>query len=68
MLFLKQLITLPFLYHKSATTRQINSYKVSNCKLKSYLCNNTKSEIIEFIAPPQQPRKRGKFFLGYPVD
>ena len=34
MLLLKQPLILPFLYHKSATTGQIDSYKVSNSKLK----------------------------------
>ena len=50
MLSLKQPLILPFLRHKSATTCQIDSNKVSNSKLKLDLC---KSEIIESTAPPK---------------
>ena len=53
MLFLGQLLNLPFLRHKSATIRQIDSYMVSNSKLKLDLCNCVKFEIIEPTAPPQ---------------
>ena len=67
MLFLKQLLILPFLCHKSATTSQIDSYKVSNSKLKPDLCNCAETEIIESRAPPQQKHKRGTIFLGHPV-
>ena len=63
---LKQPLILPFLFHKSATTGQIDSYKVSNSKLKPDLCNCAKSEIIEFMAPPQQQHKGGTIF-GHPV-
>ena len=34
MLFLKQSLTLPFICHKSATVRQIDSNEVSNSMLK----------------------------------
>ena len=53
MLFLKQPLILPFLCHKSATTCQIDSYKVSNSKLKPDLCNCEENEIIESTNPPQ---------------
>ena len=53
MLFLKQPLILPFLCHKSATTCQIDSNKVSNSKLKLDLCNCVKIEIIEPTAPTQ---------------
>ena len=55
MLFLKQPLILPRLLfcQKSATTRQIDSYKGSNSKLKPDLCNSVKTEMIESIAPPQ---------------
>ena len=53
MLFVKQTLILPFLRHKSATTCQIDSNKVSNCKLKFYLCNCVKFEMVEFKASPQ---------------
>ena len=46
MLFLKQPHILPFLCHKSATTDQIDSNKVSNSKLKLDLCNYVITEII----------------------
>ena len=45
MLFLKQPLFMPFLYDKSATTCQIDSYKVSNFKLKPDLCNCVKTKI-----------------------
>ena len=57
MLFLKQPLILPFLYHKSASTCQIDSNNVSNSKSKPDLCNCAKSEIIETTTPPQQPHK-----------
>ena len=66
--FLKQPLILPFLCHKSATTCQIDSYKVSNSKLKPYLCNCVTAEMIESTASPQQPHKQGDNFLRYPVD
>ena len=52
MLFLKQSLILAFLCHKSATTRQIDSNKISNSTLKLELCNCVKTEIIESTAPP----------------
>ena len=67
MLFLKQQQILPFLYHISATTCQIDSKKVSNSKLKPDLCSCVKTEMIEFTVPPQQPYKRGTIF-GHPVQ
>ena len=63
MLFLKQLLTLHFLCHKSATTCQIDSNKVSNSKLNLDLCNCINNEITESIAPPQQPHKRRTIFV-----
>ena len=39
-------LILPCFYHKSATTCQIDSNKVSNSKLKHDLCSCVKSEII----------------------
>ena len=68
MLFLKQPLMLPFLRHKSRTTRQIDSNEVSNSKLKPDLCNCVKLEIIEFTAPSQQPYKWGTIILGHHVD
>ena len=62
MLFSKQPLILPFLFHKSATTCQVDSCKVSNSKLKLDLCNRLKTEIIETMAPPHQPHKRGTIF------
>ena len=62
MLCLKQPLILPFLCRKSATTSQIDSYKVLNSKLKPDLCNCLKLEMIESTAPPQQPHKRGIIF------
>ena len=67
MLFLKQLLSLPFLCHKSATTSQIDSNKVTNFKLKPELCNCADTEMIDSTVPPQQPHKRGTSLLGYPV-
>ena len=52
-LFLKQPLILPFLCHNSATTCQIDSYKVSNSKLKADLCSSVKIKTIESTAPPQ---------------
>ena len=54
MLFLKQLLILPFLCHKSEITCQIDSNKVLNSKLKLDLYNRVKAEIIEFTVPPQK--------------
>ena len=65
MLFLKQLLILPFLYHESANTSHIDSYKVSNSKLKLGLCNCAKTETIEATAPPQQQDKRGTIFWDF---
>ena len=62
MLFLKQPHILPFFCHKSATTCQIDSYKVSNSKLKPDLSKCAKTEIIELTAPPQQQNKQGANF------
>ena len=62
MLFLKQPLMLPFLCHKSAPMFQIESYKVSNSKLKLDLCSCVKSRKIESTAPPQQPQKRSTIF------
>ena len=59
MLFLKQPLNLPFLRHKSATTCQIDSSKVSNSQLKLEQCNCVKAEIIESINSPQYPHKWG---------
>ena len=53
MLFLKLTPILPFLCHKSGTMCQIDSYKVSNSKLKLDLCNCGKIEMIESKAPSQ---------------
>ena len=64
MLFLKQPLILPFLYHKSAITCQTASYKVSKSKLKPDLCNCVRTEMIEFTAPPQLPHKSGRNFFG----
>ena len=66
MLFLKQPFILPVLCHKSATICQIDSYKVSNSKLKPDLCNCVKTEIIESTVPPRQPHKRGAIFFATP--
>ena len=62
MLFLKQPFVLPFLCRKSATTCQIDYYKVSNSKLNPDLCNCAKTEIIESKTLPQQQHKRGTIF------
>ena len=62
MLFLMQPHILPFLCHKSTTTCQIDSYKVSKSKLKPDQCNCVKTKMIESTAPPQQPHKPGTFF------
>ena len=64
---MKQPLILPVLCHKSATTYQIDSYKVSNSKLKRDVCNCVKTESIESTAPPQQAHKQGTAFLGHPV-
>ena len=65
-LFLKQPLILSFLYHKSTTTSQIDSYEVSNSKLKLDLCICVETEMIESTAPPQQPHKRSKIFRDNP--
>ena len=44
---------LAFLCHKSATTRQIDSNKVSKSKLKPDPCNCVIIEIIESTVPSQ---------------
>ena len=67
MLFLKQPFILHFLCHRSATTCQIDSYKVLNSKLKPEQRSFVKTEMIESTATPQQPHKRGTNFLGHPV-
>ena len=66
MLLLKQPLILPFLCHKSATTCQIDSYKISNRKLKRDLCNCVKTDIIVSKAPPQFPYKRSTILSGHP--
>ena len=53
MLFLKQPLILSFLCHKSATTSQIDSYKVPFSKLKLDRYNCVKTDIIECTTPPQ---------------
>ena len=68
MLFLKQPQILPFICHKSVTTSQMNSNKVSNSKLKLDLCNCVKTEVIEPTAPPNSNTKGEQFSLGNPVD
>ena len=68
MLFLKQPLILPFLCHKSATTCQIDSNKVSSSKLESDLCYCFKTGIIESTTPPQQSHKRGTIFWDTLVD
>ena len=50
MLVLKQL-TMLFLCHKSRTTGQIDSYKVSNYKLKPDICNQGAPNICNFHIP-----------------
>ena len=58
----KQPLILPFLCHKSSTTYQIDSYQVSNSKLKIDLCNCVTIKTIESTAPPQQPLKWSTIF------
>ena len=53
MLFLKQPLILPFLRHKSITAFQIDSYNVSNSKLKPELSSYVKTKMIESTASPQ---------------
>ena len=60
MLFLKQPQIL--LCDKSGTTCQIDSYMVSNSKLKPDLRSCVKTEMIESTAPPQQLHKQGTMF------
>ena len=64
MKFLKQPLILPFLCHKSTTTCQVDSYKVSHPKLKPDLCNCVKEKMIESTARLQQPHKLHNV-LGY---
>ena len=52
MLLLKKPLSLIFLSHKSATTCQTGSNKVSNSKRKLDLCNCVKAKITEYKAPP----------------
>ena len=59
-------IRLSFVCHKSATTLQIDSYKVLNSKLRTDLCNCVKTEVIKSTAAPQQPNKRGTIFFETP--
>ena len=68
MLLLKQPLILPFFCHKSVTTCQIDSYKVSNYTLKPNLCSCVKTEMSESTAHPQQPFKRGTNFFGHCVE
>ena len=63
MLFLKQPLILHFLCHKSATTCQIDSNKVSNSKLRPDLCDLVKIEKTGLLAPPHQLQKRGTNLL-----
>ena len=63
MLYLRQPLILPFLYHKSATNGQIYLIKVSNAKLKPDLCSCMKTKTNEATALPQQPCKRDTIFL-----
>ena len=65
MLFLNQPLILPLLYHKSVTTCQIDSYKVSNSMLQLGLCNCVITEIVESTAPPQQQHKRAQLFSDH---
>ena len=65
--FLKQPFILLSLCHKSVTTCQIDSSKVSKFKLKLDVCNCVKVKVIESTAPTQQPYKRGTIILGHPV-
>ena len=51
MLFLKQLLILPFLCNKSAATCQIDLNKVSNFKLKLDIWKCVKTEMTESTAP-----------------
>ena len=63
-LFLKQPVILPFLCHKSATTCQIESCKVSHSKLKPDLCSCVKAEITERMAQYRSSHTNGTQFLG----
>ena len=54
MQFLKQPLILTFFRHKSATTCQIDSSKVSNSQLDFDLCNCAKTDIIESKGLPQK--------------
>ena len=67
MLFLKQPLILSFICHKSATTRQNDSNKVSNLQLKSDLCNCVKTVTMKDTTPSQQPYKRSTAILGHPM-
>ena len=61
---LQQPYTFYFFYHKSATSYQIISKKVSISMVKPDLCNRVRIETIDTIAPPQQPHKLGTSFWG----
>ena len=52
-LSLREPLILPILCHKSTTTSQIDSFKVSNFKLKPDLYHCVRNELIESAAPPQ---------------
>ena len=58
----------PLLCHKSATTSQIDSNKVSNSKLKLDLFSFIKTDILESTVPPQLPHKRDIISLGHLVS
>ena len=62
-----QPLSLPFLYHRLETTCQVDCGKVSNSKLKPDLCKCVITEIIESMAPSQQPHKGGTITLGHPA-
>ena len=66
MLFLRIQFILRFLYHKSVTTCQIDSYKASNSKLKPGLRKCVNIKISKYTAPPQQQHKRGTIFWDTP--
>ena len=66
MLFLRHVFVLPIFCHKLATTCHIDSYEVSNSKLKPDLCSCVKTEMIESTVLPQQSHKQDTFF-GHPV-
>ena len=61
MLFLKRPLILPFLCHKSATAWQIDSNKVSNCKLKLDVCSRVKTQLLH------SSHTKGAQILGHPI-